>query len=102
MAIFKKTLTEEEVKKFSEENKLCTDDLKEVSGGWGYTEDTENGGKEFWFQCSRCLEYEEFITGVPRDYDWDMQGTFKCPKCGWKRDWTIQVRDGNIRIWSPV
>ena len=34
MAIFKKTLTEKEVKKFSEENKLTMDELNDANGGY--------------------------------------------------------------------
>ena len=36
MAIHKKTLTEEEVKKFSEENKLNAEELEAVNGGYLY------------------------------------------------------------------
>ena len=43
MAIFKKTLTEEEAKKFSEENKLNSEALDSVNGGYVFYYDTCQG-----------------------------------------------------------
>ena len=42
MAILKKALTEEEVKKLREENKLSADELDEVNGGYIYLNDKFN------------------------------------------------------------
>ena len=75
------------------ENKkeMNREELNHVSGGDGYIVDLENGDYEYWFMCSYCLDYKELILrGNSHKYPpTHIEGTFVCPKCGWKRKYVF-------------
>ena len=82
---------------------IDTDKIEEVAGGHGQFEDREDGYTEYWFVCSYCLGYKELIQVIPPNATMTYEGTFVCPKCGWKQNFKLIARNGEIRAdsWAP-
>ena len=79
--------------KKNEKMQLTREDMQNATGGDGYFVWKEGGGYEYWFACSYCGEYRELFgtgtfgvrTGI------HLEGTFVCPKCGWHRNYDIDL-----------
>ena len=83
-------------------DKMDDGELEEVVGGYGRVVDKGDGYYEFWFQCSCCGDYAELISKGHESIWCTETGTFVCPKCGWKKDYTLECNSYGVRAYSPT
>lgn len=70
---------------------ISEDEIDEVSGGRDYVVRTANRGFEYWFTCDACGQHKELLLSGNPNTRMQLQGTFECPVCGYKRDYSIRV-----------
>lgn len=64
-------------------------ELEEVSGGRERFVPLPDGRYEYWFDCP--CGYKELVASGSMDIQIFLEGTFKCPECGWSRDFSVHL-----------
>lgn len=82
---------------------LSDEVLESVDGGKGRVVDLGDGVYECSFSCDACCEHSEVIAVLHNDLEAIVPGVYKCPKCGYTRNYEIRPSGGNmgyyIRSW---
>lgn len=84
--------------------KLSDEELENVDGGNGRVVALGDGIYECTFSCDACCGHMETIGVLHNDLRAVVQGVYRCPKCGYTRNYEIHYNVGNdgyyIRSWK--
>ena len=72
---------------------ISLNEMEKATGGDGYFVWLPDGKYEYWFICSYCGGYEEYMASgtFGERLGIHSEGTFVCPKCGWHRDYVLDL-----------